>query len=410
MIIKSIDGMIPFINRSISINFERKKNIIIIGDNGAGKTSLLNDIDKYFQSIFSNKTGNMIESIDKEIENYNNWMAEAKIQGDNVKYYRYKSNLDILREQRKDYEFFVDVKIDDIDKMIEESYFKRFVYFYFKSSRQMDISESTSTRPLSEIKEQWLSTDYVSIISSNINFDLESYIVSLYTQEALQIKNKNKAKADKLSEWIIYLEGIMTSLMECDIKFDFDYEKYKLFLVRDGVNRSSFRELSSGYSSVLDIFTELLFRCSIYSVLPSDMKGIILIDEIDAHLHLSIQRKAIPVLMSTFPNIQFIITTHSPFVLGSSDKFLIFDISKNQEIPELTMFSYENIVKNVMGVDIIPMELKEKIKEIKELIASGKFEKDKLNDLLIDIELSINSLDSESKAIYYTALNLSMGC
>jgi len=140
------------------------------------------------------------------------------------------------------------------------------------------------------------------------------------------------------------------------------------------------------------------------------MKGIILIDEIDEHLHLSIQRKVLPLLISTFPKIQFIVTTHSPFVLGSSDKFIIFDISKNKEMPELTMYSYENIVKNVMGVDIIPDELSEKIEKIKSIISSDEIDKNSLNELLSEIEKSMTTLDSESKAIYFSALNISMGC
>jgi len=409
MIIKSINGKIPFMNGTVSIDLKEKKNVIIIGDNGAGKTSILNDINKYFESIFSKNTGNLIEDIEKDISNYKKWMEDAEKTNDYVSYYRYKSNLDSSMERKKVFEFYVNVEIDNIDEMIKESYYKRFIYFYFKSSRQIDISESTSARSISEIKEDWLSVDHLRIIGSNINHDLESYIISLYTQEALQIKNKNENKAQKLSDWIVYLENVMSSLMECKIKFEFEYESYKLFIVRDGCNKSTFRELSSGYSSVLDIFTEILFRSSIYSISPSDIRGIVLIDEIDEHLHLSIQRKVLPVLMSTFPNIQFIITTHSPFVLGSSDKFLIFDISKNQEIPELTMYSYENIVKNVMGVDIVPKVINEKIKKIKELISLDRFDKEKLSKLLNDIESSISTLDSESKAIYYTALNLSIG-
>jgi len=263
---------------------------------------------------------------------------------------------------------------------------------------------------VNEITKSWLQEDHLRIIHSNMNSDLESYIISLYTQEALQLKNNNSSKAAFFSQWIVSLEKLMSSLMECDIKFDFNYENYKLFITRDDIHKSSFRELSSGYSSVLDVFTEILIRARIHSIEPADMKGIILIDEIDEHLHLSIQRKVLPLLISTFPKIQFIVTTHSPFVLGSSDKFIIFDISKNKEMPELTMYSYENIVKNVMGVDIIPDELSEKIEKIKSIISSDEIDKNSLNELLSEIEKSMTTLDSESKAIYFSALNISMGC
>lgn len=49
---------------------------------------------------------------------------------------------------------------------------------------------------------------------------------------------------------------------------------------------------------------------------PLEGEGVVLIDEIDLHMHLSWQRKVMGVLKKTFPNIQFIVTTHSPQVLG----------------------------------------------------------------------------------------------
>lgn len=49
---------------------------------------------------------------------------------------------------------------------------------------------------------------------------------------------------------------------------------------------------------------------------PLEGEGVVLIDEIDLHMHPSWQRKVMGVLKKTFPNIQFIVTTHSPQVLG----------------------------------------------------------------------------------------------
>ena len=44
-----------------------------------------------------------------------------------------------------------------------------------------------------------------------------------------------------------------------------------------------------------------------------DLGGVVLIDEIETHLHLALQLKIMPILIHLFPNIQFIVTTHSPF-------------------------------------------------------------------------------------------------
>lgn len=90
MIIKSINGTIPFTEKNISIDLDDKKSVVIIGNNGSGKTSLLQEINKYFESIFSNNTGNFIEEIKTNIDNYTRWMNEAESKNDYTSYYRYK--------------------------------------------------------------------------------------------------------------------------------------------------------------------------------------------------------------------------------------------------------------------------------------------------------------------------------
>lgn len=66
---------------------------------------------------------------------------------------------------------------------------------------------------------------------------------------------------------------------------------------------------------------------------PLEGEGVVLIDEIDLHMHPSWQRKVMGVLKKTFPNIQFIVTTHSPQVLGELNEdyniFVLYQRDKN---------------------------------------------------------------------------------
>jgi predicted ATP-binding protein involved in virulence len=80
--------------------------------------------------------------------------------------------------------------------------------------------------------------------------------------------------------------------------------------------------LSDGYRNFLWLFIEIAWRC--YMLNPflgkeaySKTKGIVTMDEIDLHLHPKWQQKIISIFAEAFPNIQFVITTHSPIVLGS---------------------------------------------------------------------------------------------
>ena len=80
--------------------------------------------------------------------------------------------------------------------------------------------------------------------------------------------------------------------------------------------------LSDGYRNFLWLFIEIAWRC--YMLNPflgkdafSKTKGIVTIDEIDLHLHPKWQQKIISIFAEAFPSIQFVITTHSPIILGS---------------------------------------------------------------------------------------------
>ena len=74
--------------------------------------------------------------------------------------------------------------------------------------------------------------------------------------------------------------------------------------------------LSSGESALLCIFAELLRHADVMNTGGNllDATGIVLIDEIDKHLHIKLQKEVLPALLHMFPNIQFIVSAHSPFL------------------------------------------------------------------------------------------------
>lgn len=87
-------------------------------------------------------------------------------------------------------------------------------------------------------------------------------------------------------------------------------------------------QLASGEKTLLALVVDLAWRLCLAnpeSAFPLKGNGIVLIDEIDLHLHPKWQRKVIPKLRGIFPNIQFIITTHSPIVLGATTNDFIIE-------------------------------------------------------------------------------------
>ncbi len=75
---------------------------------------------------------------------------------------------------------------------------------------------------------------------------------------------------------------------------------------------------------------------------PLDGHGIVLIDEVELHLHPGWQRTLLPALRSTFPNLQLVVTTHSPQVLGSVE---------NRSVRVLEEFRVSRLAKNTRGRD-----------------------------------------------------------
>jgi predicted ATP-binding protein involved in virulence len=82
-------------------------------------------------------------------------------------------------------------------------------------------------------------------------------------------------------------------------------------------------------------------------------KGIVLIDELDLHLHPDWQRKIVHVLKDTFPDIQFIVTTHSPFIIQETgqEELIILKENKVDQVTSGVNLSIEDIAEELQEVD-----------------------------------------------------------
>lgn len=123
--------------------------------------------------------------------------------------------------------------------------------------------------------------------------------------------------------------------------------------VSKGTHRLSLGQLSDGERSFLAILSDLVRRLSLANPDLDDPlrgAGVVLIDEIELHLHPTWQRNVIEKLRTTFPNIQFIATTHSPFVIQSLRPGELINLDPD-EFAEYADKSIEDIAENVMGVE-----------------------------------------------------------
>ncbi|MFA7348278.1 MAG: AAA family ATPase [Desulfurivibrionaceae bacterium] len=136
----------------------------------------------------------------------------------------------------------------------------------------------------------------------------------------------------------------------------------------------------------------------------SDIKGIVIIDEIDSHLHTSHQKEVLPELIASFPNIQFVITTHSPlFLMGMEDKlgednFIIINMPTGEQVSAVDFSefnaAYEAFKETTRHREEIQIEIKRHSKpivfvegdyDIRYLIKAAKFLNK--NDILEKVQL-----------------------
>ncbi len=94
--------------------------------------------------------------------------------------------------------------------------------------------------------------------------------------------------------------------------------------------------LSSGEAALLCVFGEILRQADNLNINiePINIKGLVLIDEVEKHLHITLQKNILPQLLSLFPNVQFIISSHSPFLnMGLAEmikeRSLLIDLDNN---------------------------------------------------------------------------------
>lgn len=123
------------------------------------------------------------------------------------------------------------------------------------------------------------------------------------------------------------------------------------------IQKLRIEQLSDGYRTTLAMVMDIAARmaeANPYSSDPLSSEGIILIDEVDLHLHPEWQREFLPRLINVFPHLQFIVSTHSPFIIQSVKEGMLVDLDKDDisDSPSLNKeLSIEDIAEGVMGME-----------------------------------------------------------
>lgn len=374
-------------NIEIPLDSKTRKHLIITGKNGSGKTTFLKGLEQKFKDVFSGKptvyqlqnsiqvSKNFIRLDEKDIQslsisNYSEYEKQMITEGKKSNIERNKRSIEsyekeIVEAKRLQIEFSDFGYVESVKK-------EELILALFKAQRknQADVPRAITNVDLS-LRNPTETED--------LHKKFIAYMVRLRTTY-LNEKDKaergyaeSKEKAEQIKRWFDHLENTLKNLFERDdLRLEYDDEglNYKI-MYEDrcfGLN-----ELSDGYSSLLAILTELILRMEAKGFKSYDMQGVVLIDEIETHLHIALQKRVLPFLCDFFPNIQFIVTTHSPFVLSSLGNAVICDLQNKVILTEdISGYSYEALADGYFDTSKYSNLVEKKYQVFKTLVQARK--------------------------------------
>ncbi len=163
-------------------------------------------------------------------------------------------------------------------------------------------------------------------------------------------------------------------------------------------------QLSDGVKNMLAMVADIAYRCALLNGhlgqwAAVSTQGIVMIDEVDMHLHPSWQQTVLGSLTQAFPNIQFIVTTHSPQVLSTVHRENIRLLGTNEAgqmtVSEPLADSYgepsNDVLQAIMHVDPLPpVPEKADLERLTELVDQGLSDDTEAQRLLVELKQSLN--------------------
>ncbi len=324
------------------------RSTILFGINGVGKSSILAGINLLYANVINRLVGQRFkQSIKFDDSDIKQKKASAVIAAEfgfedtQDVYYIYRqidrTNKKHINERKNQF--------DDMIKHFEQLYIgaisvdgdNNLIYqnenFNIPVFVNYGVNRLVLKTPLRISKKQSYGqfSAYEKAIENQIAFD--RFFEWFLEQEIYEIHMKKEKKEYE----DVSLKAVKTAMLAMLDGFKDIHIMVKPYSMKvyKGSETLDILQLSDGEKCTLALFGDLARRLAIANpsmTNPLEGQGVVLIDEIELHMHTSWQRKIVNVLKSTFPNIQFIITTHSPQVLGEvSDEFNVFTLLREQE-------------------------------------------------------------------------------
>lgn len=232
--------------------------------------------------------------------------------------------------------------------------------------------------------------------------DLENEIKSIALENF--INNGNKPNNEIHNTMLNYQNPALFDVRESIKKFT-GFEKIWIqrkpkirMMVSKNGKELNVLQLSQGEKSLMALVGDIARRLVMLNPNldnPLEGEGVIIIDEADLHLHPQWQRQLVERLTNTFPNCQFILSTHSPLVISDSKDILVYSL-ENGEINQLeSQYGQDanTVLLNAMDTMFRNENIKKQLDELLDLIQDNELEKAKIKLVELKKELPDNHLE-----------------
>lgn len=389
---------------------------VLVGVNGAGKSSILEAISIGLGSYiaeFSNISGNSIHNEDAHYKYYEvgsridpqqqfpvSIEMGANIDGDNVFWVRSLNrqggNTTVSgTKQIKNYALQLNEELMHGNQNI----ILPIVSYYGTARLWMQKKQKKNKDTAIRLARQ---NGYIDCLSAAANEKLMlkwfEEMTYLQLQEGSKIAELEAVK-DALKRCY---QSIGLDLEDVEFRFNVKTKDLEIYMERKDGSREILptRLLSDGIKGILGVVADIAYRMALLNPQllekVNETPGIILIDEIDMHLHPAWQKKIIHDLREIFPNVQFLFTTHSPSVLSHVPRENILMLNNHQVYPPMNKTygrDVDSILREIMLVESRPDEILDKLKSFSDYIEESKLED--ARKILNELEDILGSNDEE---------------
>jgi len=257
---------------------------------------------------------------------------------------------------------------------------------YYGTARLWSEGRQTSNRKASATRIRSQFDAYLDCLDPHSNFQSFALWFERVSREAQRQENSSGKRdlwpADAISAIRAATDQVLAPAGWAHLDWNFQHESVVAHHAETG--ELPVAMLSDGVRNTLALVADLAYRCVRLNphhraMAPLETSGIVLIDEIDMHLHPRWQQTILGSLQKAFPRIQFIVTTHSPQVLSTVPRECIriieqFEGTYRARIPEVQTKGVESaqVMLDVMQVDAVPdtQEVRD-LRDLESMIADG---------------------------------------